>query len=166
MLGLWILLLALLIVAMMVAQFLAQRRALAARTLGYYVITATHGSYPGVDELRGLLGGRGYQLNIEQIDAVAPYERAYVMRDHRFKAKAGKVTLQVRLHEGSLRGELESTDSGPEFYEELARYAIAELAKSVPTVRFARPGDGSPRRASELADELPNEPLGMSMLPT
>lgn len=154
------------LVLMFCAVFLArqlrrQRRGLAERTRRYYAVSAPATSLPSLADLRERLERRGYRI------AVASHGSTQRNGEHSVYA----VLIDQRHPEGSLHfaidrrgdrlgGELESQDDGPEFYEEMARYAIHALAELIPDLRYASPGNDT-KPAESLATELPDEPLGL-----
>jgi hypothetical protein len=161
-------------VLMFVSQARKQRRELSGLTEHFYAISApstdppatTELSTEAITELIAALEALGYDLTCEKTPP-DPSGRAslaiggeLIVRDRR---RAGALSLRISHRDERMSGEIVSKDDGPEFYEEMARYAIAALARRIPELRYAHRGT-PPAPASALASELPEKPLGMALL--
>ncbi len=149
------------------SQLRRQRHDLGGRTKRYYALSGPRSEMPTVAELVAVLERRGYRLRVERVAAedqfldVAIDRDELILRDHRLPA--GRLHVAISGADDRVFGEMTSWDDGPEFYEEMAQYAIAALSESLPGLRYTRPGvELTP--AESLADELPDAPLGLSLL--
>jgi hypothetical protein len=154
-------------VLMFVSQARKQRRELSGLTEHFYAISATSADMPTITELVEALEALGYDLTCERTTSSAPSGDVslamggeLIVRDRR---RAGALSLRISQRDQRMSGEIVSKDEGPEFYEEMARYAIAALARRIPELRYAHRG-APPASASSLASELPEQPLGMALL--
>ena len=123
-------------------------------------MSAAAGDEPDFGPVQRALENFGYDLEIELGDA-------RVLRDRRQPTDYGEVTM-TRLHgrgDGAgLHIQIVSADNGPEFYEELARYLIVELARQLDDVTVAHAGMPA-LSLDKLASELSARPLGLLLLP-
>lgn len=168
---LWLLLLVIiLMVAAMVLRLVFQvREQSAARSVfteHFYAVSATAAAVPTIEELLDALEGLGYDLTYESTSRDVTGKVSLdaggelILRDRR---QGGALILRISQRSERMAGEIVSKDEGPEFYEEMARYAMLALSQTIPELRYAHRGQ-EPALAASLAGELPERPLGMALL--
>jgi hypothetical protein len=168
---LWVLLLVIIfMVAAVVLRLVFQVREQGAGpgfTEHFYALSATAAAVPTIDELVDALEEHGYDLTYEKTttrnlsgDVSLDIGGELILRDRR---QRGALSVRISLQGERVTGELVSKDEGPEFYEEMARYALVALSLKIPELRYAHRGQ-DPAPAASLAGELPERPLGMALL--
>jgi len=136
------------------SMFRKQKRAEAARTMHYYALRAPSIELPPTEELIRELEQRGYQIELEDDD------EGWTVRDKRVARDYGQVLIKPPEQlEHCMLMLIETSDNGPEFYDELASYAIAALGRGISlTVRETGKPDTT---ASAIERKLPDSPLGL-----
>ena len=117
------------------------------------------------------LRGRGYEVALASAGDGVPVAAGaglrgteLRLRDPRLAASAGELRLQVNVQaSGALFGVLEAVDAEAGFYDEMAQFALVELAALWPELAVASP-DAPRRPALELAQTLPDTPYGLALL--